>query len=280
MARLDNRRCRGQVALAICVAVAAVSLLIAGLALWRSHEAHLTARQALQAHEGSGDMRAMVEQLLAQTPPPVPFTPQPAPSIDGPTGPTTTQLVETAMEGLIGEEGQEAITDGGVVIGVEPAQPATSAEPDPMPASAYEAERVTAANGESVLAMDDEQTTPLPPTPHRWDGPRAPQPSAGAIIPWDEAADHYSRTITVEGEVVATGKARAGHPVYLNFQPYSPNSKAFHIVIFEDGFGNAPDGDPFNYYKGKTVRVRGEVSQYRDAPQIKVERSGMIEVVN
>ncbi|MEO0965776.1 MAG: hypothetical protein AAFY08_11705 [Planctomycetota bacterium] len=252
MERKTQTRRRGQVAVALCVAVAAVSLLIAGLALWRSHEAHSAAQQALQAHQGNASMRATVEQLLSQTAQPVPFVPVPAPTEDGPTGPTTSQLTEVALQGLMGPGGQEVMTDGGVVV---------------------------AANGQAIIAQAPGETAPAAPTPHKWDGPSAPAPAAGAIVPWDEAAGHYSRTITVQGEVVGTGRSPSGQPVYLNFQPYEPGSNAFHIAIFEEGFVNAPDGDPEAYYEGKTVRVTGEVSQYRDAPQIKVEGPGMIEVV-
>jgi len=227
---------------ALCVAVALLALLVAGLALWRSHEALDTAMRAERAGGTSATMQAAIERMLAQ------------------------------------EEARATADDEGGAASVAESSGATaSTSEDASVASPSDA--VLAANGEPILAQSADVSAPVAAPRHKWDGPRAPEPEPGAIIPWDEAAGHYSRTITVEGEVVETGRGRNGTPVYLNFQEYSPDSKAFHIVVFEDGFANAPGGDPHGYYEGKTIRVTGEVGQYRDAPQIKVEGPGMIEVV-
>jgi hypothetical protein len=320
---MNNRRTRrsGQAAVALCVAVAGLALLVAGLSLWRSHEARELALQAGEGDEQSQAMRAMVEQMLAAER----ATPGAATASDA----TTTQapasaagaVEDSVAAGMTRAEAsawieravREAAADlgsGGTSAGsaieaavgsvgsvrsvgtpesVEPVggeasvdargsvNEAVSGEVPDVPMG----EPLRAANGQAILAQAGEtRSAPLPPTPHKWDGPRAERaPGPGEVVPWDEAKDHYSRTITVEGRVVATGRGRSGEPVFLNFQRFRPNANAFHVVVFEEGYANAPTGNPETYYDGKTIRVTGEVSQYRDAPQIKVERPGMIEVV-
>jgi len=227
---------------ALCVAVSLLALLVAGLSLWRSHEALDMAMRAERAGGTSATMQAAIERMLA----------------------------EEEAEASGADASEEAKDD----LEVE-AEGEAEAEAEAGSAS----DAVLAANGQPILAQSEAESGPVAAPRHKWDGPRAPKPEPGAIIPWEEAGGHYSRTITVQGEVVETGRGRNGTPVYLNFQPYSPDSQAFHVVVFEDGFVNAPDGDPYSYYEGKTIRVTGEVGQYRDVPQIKVEGPGMIEVV-
>ncbi|MEM6334840.1 MAG: hypothetical protein AAF823_16025 [Planctomycetota bacterium] len=64
-----GRMRRGQAAVALCVAVAALSLLVSLVALWRSHAAMYDAEQALRAGGATPGLQAALEQVLTATDP-------------------------------------------------------------------------------------------------------------------------------------------------------------------------------------------------------------------
>ncbi|MCX7702317.1 MAG: alkaline phosphatase family protein, partial [Gemmataceae bacterium] len=102
----------------------------------------------------------------------------------------------------------------------------------------------------------------------------------GAISP-REARNKVGEKVTVEFKVQATGSS--GRRVFLNSERNRNDEKNFVIVIETDKAGDklkqAGIDDPRRYYFNKTVRVTGEVSKYRDQPQIIVTDAEQIKVV-
>jgi DNA/RNA endonuclease YhcR with UshA esterase domain len=106
----------------------------------------------------------------------------------------------------------------------------------------------------------------------------AADPPAKPITP-AEAAKKVNEKVTVEMEVKSTGGKEVN---FLNSESDFKDAKNFTIFIPEaalETFKKAKIDDPKTYYKGKTVRVTGTVTLYREKPQIKVEDAVQIEVV-
>jgi alkaline phosphatase D len=102
----------------------------------------------------------------------------------------------------------------------------------------------------------------------------------GAVGP-TEARKKIGEKITVEFKVQATGSS--GRRVFLNSERNRNDEKNFVIVIETDKVGEqlkkAGIDDPRRHYFNKTVRVTGEVTKFRDQPQIVVTDAGQIKVV-
>jgi hypothetical protein len=80
--------------------------------------------------------------------------------------------------------------------------------------------------------------------------------------------------VVVEGKLVRTH--RAENVLYLNFHP---NWKKYvTVVILGRDLERFPK-DAGTYYKGKTVRVRGEVALYKGRPEILVRSPDAITIV-
>jgi endonuclease YncB( thermonuclease family) len=108
-------------------------------------------------------------------------------------------------------------------------------------------------------------------------GPRAPRPAPtarGTVIPWEEARLHQGEEVVVEGTIVRTH--RAEKVMYLNF--HANWKRYLTIVIFVKDLPLFPP-NPETAYKGKKVRVRGEVKLYKDRPEMVVRSPGDITVV-
>jgi micrococcal nuclease len=108
--------------------------------------------------------------------------------------------------------------------------------------------------------------------------PVSPPPSAvppsPAVVPWEEAHLHIGREVVVEGILVRTHRGKK--VLYLNFHP---NWKKYVTVVILGGdLANFPR-DPEKYYKGKTVRVRGEVTDYKGRPEIVVRSPNAITIL-
>jgi hypothetical protein len=108
-------------------------------------------------------------------------------------------------------------------------------------------------------------------------GQRALQPAPairGTVVPWEEAHRHEGEEIVVEGTIVRTH--RAEKVMYLNF--HGNWKRYLTLVIFVKDLPLFP-GNPETTYKGKKVRVRGEVKLYKDRPEMVVRSPGDITVV-
>jgi len=110
---------------------------------------------------------------------------------------------------------------------------------------------------------------------------RADQKDAKPLSP-AEAAKHVNEKCTVEMEVKSTGKTRDGKLIFLNSEEKYQNDKNFTVVIDAKAAGQLKEAkidDPATHFKGKTIRVSGTVTTFRDHPQIKVEDAKQIQVV-
>jgi hypothetical protein len=96
----------------------------------------------------------------------------------------------------------------------------------------------------------------------------------GSVIPWEEAHRHEGEEIVVEGTIVRTHLAEK--VMYLNF--HANWKRYLTLVILVKDLPLFP-GNPETDYKGKKVRVRGEVKLYKDRPEMVVRSPGDITVV-
>ena len=96
----------------------------------------------------------------------------------------------------------------------------------------------------------------------------------GTVVPWEEAHRRRGEEIVVEGTIVRTH--RAEKVIYLNFHP---NWKRYLTVVIHLKDLPLFPADPEKTYKGKKVRVRGEVTLYKDRPEMVVRSPGDITVV-
>lgn len=96
----------------------------------------------------------------------------------------------------------------------------------------------------------------------------------GTVVPWEEAHRHVGEEIVVEGRIVRTH--RSASMLYLNFHP---NWKRYLTLVIHVKDLPLFPGDPEKTYKGKKVRVRGEVKLYKDRPEMVVRDPANIKVV-
>src|SRR5947209_14838620 len=108
--------------------------------------------------------------------------------------------------------------------------------------------------------------------------PALAQETAKPLTP-DEAAKKVDEKVTVQMEVKSTGGNTAR---YLNSESDFRDAKNFAIFIpakAADKIKAVVMDDPAVYYKGKTIQVIGTVVLDRGKPQIRVEDSGQIKVI-
>jgi DNA/RNA endonuclease YhcR with UshA esterase domain len=101
----------------------------------------------------------------------------------------------------------------------------------------------------------------------------------GPISP-AEAATKIDKEVTVQMEV-KSATLRDG-TCYLNSEEDFKDDKNFTLYLDRDAldkFGKARIEDPAAHFRGKTIRVTGRVTLYRNRPQIKVTGPNMIQVV-
>ena len=106
----------------------------------------------------------------------------------------------------------------------------------------------------------------------------SPPPPAGSlseeVVSWEEAHRTIGREVVVEGKLVRTHRTEKA--LYLNFHP---NWKKYVTVVILDRDLSRFPKDVEKYYKGKTVRVRGEVALYKGRPEILVRSPDAIAIV-
>ncbi len=106
----------------------------------------------------------------------------------------------------------------------------------------------------------------------------APPPSAGApssgIVPWEEAHRHIGLEVVTEGVLVRAHRTK--NVLYLNFHP---NWKKYVTIVIRGGDLARFPGDPEKLYKGRTVRVRGEVTDYNGRPEIVIRSPEAITII-
>jgi endonuclease YncB( thermonuclease family) len=108
-------------------------------------------------------------------------------------------------------------------------------------------------------------------------GHRALHPApkiGGTVIPWEEAHRHQGEEIVVEGTIVRAHRAKK--VLYLNF--HANWKRYLSLVIFVKDLHLFP-ADPEKAYRGRKVRVRGEVTLFKGHPEMVVRSPGDITVV-
>lgn len=107
-------------------------------------------------------------------------------------------------------------------------------------------------------------------------GRAKPAPKAGAAraaISWKEALSRVGENVVVEGTVMNVKVRKGKAPDLLIFDENWRESLS--VAIFDkEKFGDAQAT-----YMGKRIRVRGKVTQYRNAAQIKVSNPSQITVL-
>ena len=92
-------------------------------------------------------------------------------------------------------------------------------------------------------------------------------------IPASEAKDHVNSEATVSGKVVELHKT--ARLITLNVDKPFPN-QPFTVVIFGTKTNLFPDLDNL---KGKMIEVTGKITEYRDQPQIILNNTNQLKVV-
>jgi DNA/RNA endonuclease YhcR with UshA esterase domain len=103
---------------------------------------------------------------------------------------------------------------------------------------------------------------------------QTPPATTTVVINWQKAAAFVGQTVTVEGRVVDT--YNSGQVVFLNFD--EDYRHTFKVVIFPNAWPLFPQ-PPEDLYRGRMVRVTGQVKLYQGAPEIVVETPGAIEIM-
>jgi len=96
----------------------------------------------------------------------------------------------------------------------------------------------------------------------------------GPTISWRHAARHCDEFVTVEGRIVRA--YNSGKACFLNFHPNWRNTLS--LVIFARDFPAFPP-QPERFYRGKKVRVKGYIVEYKGRPEIILDSPDQIEVL-
>lgn len=90
------------------------------------------------------------------------------------------------------------------------------------------------------------------------------------------AGKYLGSELIVEGQVVDTHRDLKSNTIFLNFEKAYPN-QCFTGVIFSSDLYKFVQS-PEDYYLNKTVRIMGEVKEYKGRPQIILETPNQIEI--
>ena len=93
------------------------------------------------------------------------------------------------------------------------------------------------------------------------------------MIQASEAKGHIGTNAVVAGKIVEVNKAEK--VVHLNFEKPFPK-QPFAVVVFANKTNLFPDLDQF---KGKSVEVSGKIIEYRGRPEIILESTNQLKVV-
>jgi len=145
-------------------------------------------------------------------------------------------------------------------------------------AVAFNPEAYNVHDGRSPLLQEGETfeaLIPPRPAPGAEKVTHVDPPKPGQIVPWYEAKRYVGYTITVEGTIVDTHKART--ICFLNF--HEDWRGRFYMVIFDDDFGDWPQS-PDEHFLNRKVRVTGEIELHRGRPQLKIREPSQVEFVD
>jgi len=91
-----------------------------------------------------------------------------------------------------------------------------------------------------------------------------------------KAGQYLGRELIVEGKVAGTYHDLESNTVFLNLERAYP-SQCFTGVIFSSDLHKFVQ-NPEDYYLNKTIRIMGEIKEYKGKPQIILETPNQIEV--
>ncbi len=95
------------------------------------------------------------------------------------------------------------------------------------------------------------------------------------VISYLDASNYIGQTKTVAGTIVRTFKYAQEDIIFLNF--HDPYQGYFTAIIWSSDWNNFPFA-PEVYYKGKDVRVTGNIIEYKGTPEIVVRYPSQTEV--
>ena len=107
--------------------------------------------------------------------------------------------------------------------------------------------------------------------------PKAALP-AGVIGPAD-AAKRVGEEVTVQFEVRSGRAVSGGKRVLLNSEEDFRAATNLTVVVNEAALAGRYAGATFDTFAGKTVRAKGTVTRFKDAPQVQIEDEKQLEVV-
>lgn len=100
---------------------------------------------------------------------------------------------------------------------------------------------------------------------------------AQKLVPIDSISTHIGQTIKVCDKVAGTFVTKSDKPLtYLNLGADYPNAK-LTIVIFNKDLVNFPL-PPSDHYKGMNICITGDLTIYKDRPQIIANKPDQIEI--
>ena len=105
-------------------------------------------------------------------------------------------------------------------------------------------------------------------------GKLTPELTGLKVIGACQAGNYYGKEVIVEGKISGTYRSKT-NTIFLNFEKPYPN-QCFTSVIFSSDQYKFVDS-PEKYYSNKTVRIRGEIKEYQDKPEIILENPTQIE---
>jgi endonuclease/exonuclease/phosphatase family metal-dependent hydrolase len=102
-----------------------------------------------------------------------------------------------------------------------------------------------------------------------------PPPAAYAgkrVVFWKDAGQYVDKEIVVQGKIVQA--RNMGNITFLNFDA----ARSFTAVVHQRNYKNFTT-PPERMYEGRTVRIAGIISEFRDKPQIEVIRPDQVTIV-
>jgi len=90
------------------------------------------------------------------------------------------------------------------------------------------------------------------------------------------AGNYINKEVIVEGKIVNGQKDSKSNNVFLDLEKSYPN-QCFTAFIYSPDLVNFPE-NPQNYYKGKTIRIRGVIKEYKGKSEIILRSLSQIEV--
>ena len=81
-------------------------------------------------------------------------------------------------------------------------------------------------------------------------------------------------------EVVGGRAVGGGKRILLNSDKDFGSDRNFTVVVNEKAMTGAFDKATYDTFKGKTIRAKGKVTVFKDAPQIQIDDAKALEIVD